>query len=148
MTCAAALLGSMLLVLTLLSAASRSAQTREDTIVYALQSDVQNWDPPNSVLRESIILGYNVFDHLAARDLKTGKVGPSLAVSWKAIDDTTWEVKLRQGVKFHDGTPFTAGDVKASFDRVLDEKLKLTARANHAKIKSVEVMDPHTVRFK
>ena len=49
-------------------------------VVYALQSDVQNWDPPNSVLRESIILGYNVFDHLAARDLKTGKVGPSLAV--------------------------------------------------------------------
>ena len=36
---------------------------------------MQNWDPPNSVLRESIILGYNVFDHLAARDLKTGKVG-------------------------------------------------------------------------
>ena len=35
-----------------------------------------NWDPPNSVLRESIILGYNVFDHLAARDLKTGKVVP------------------------------------------------------------------------
>ena len=83
------------------------AQTKDDTIVYALQSDVQNWDPPNSVLRESIILGYHVFDHLAARDLKTGKVGPSLAVSWKNVDDTTWEVKLRQGVKFHDGTPFS-----------------------------------------
>ena len=124
------------------------AQTKEDTIVYALQSDMQNWDPPNSVLRESIILGYHVFDHLAARDLKTGKVGPSLATSWKALDDTTWEVKLRQGVKFHDGSPFTAADVKASFDRVLDEKNKLTARGNHAKIKSVEVMDPHTVRFK
>ena len=54
-----------------------AAQTKDDTLVYALQSDVQNWDPPNSVLRESIILGYNVFDHLAARDLKSGKVGPS-----------------------------------------------------------------------
>ncbi|HEY7041597.1 MAG TPA: hypothetical protein VID28_22200, partial [Methylomirabilota bacterium] len=41
-----------------------AAQTKDDTLVYALQSDVQNWDPPNSVLRESIILGYNVFDHL------------------------------------------------------------------------------------
>src|SRR2546428_132208 len=92
-----------------------AAQTKDDTIVYALQSDMQNWDPPNSVLRESIILGYHVFDHLAARDLKTGKVGPSLATSWKALDDTTWEVKLREGVKFHDGTPFTAADVKASF---------------------------------
>jgi peptide/nickel transport system substrate-binding protein len=124
------------------------AQTKDDTIVYALQSDVQNWDPPNSVLRESIILGYHVFDHLAARDLKTGKVGPSLATSWKAIDDTTWEVKLRRNVKFHDGTPFGAKDVKATFERVLNPENKLTARGNHAKIKSIEVLDDATVRFK
>src|SRR5712691_7072103 len=124
------------------------AQTKDDTVVYAIQSDMQNWDPPNSVLRESIILGYHVFDHLAARDIKTGKVGPGLATSWRNLDDTTWEVKLRQNVKFHDGSPFTARDVKASFDRVLDEKNKLTARGNHTKIKSVEVVDDYTVRFK
>src|SRR5262249_8276066 len=128
--------------------ADLQAQTKDDTLVYALQSDVQNWDPPNSVLRESIILGYNVFDHLAARDLKTGKVGPSLALSWKSLDDTTWEVKLRPNVKFHDGTPFGAKDVKATFDRVLNPENKLTARGNHAKIKSVEVVDDLTVRFK
>src|SRR5256712_8747980 len=128
--------------------ATATAQTKDDTLVYALQSDMQNWDPPNSVLRESIILGYHVFDHLAARDLKTGKVGPGLALSWRTVDETTWEVKLRQKVKFHDGSPFTARDVKASFDRVLDEKNKLTARGNHTKIKSVEVVDDYTVRFK
>jgi peptide/nickel transport system substrate-binding protein len=140
--------GSALLVLLALGLAPADAQTKDDTVVYALQSDIPNWDPPNSVLRESIILGYNVFDHLAARDLKTGKVGPSLATSWRALDDTTWEVKLRQGVRFHDGTPFTARDVKATFDRVLDPEKKLTARGNHVKIKSVEVVDDHTVRFK
>ncbi len=141
-----AILGLLALVISLPAAAA--AQTTDDTIVYAIQSDMQNWDPPNSVLRESIILGYHVFDHLAARDLKTGKVGPSLATSWKNLDDTTWEVKLRHGVRFHDGTPFTARDVKATFDRVLDPEKKLTARGNHAKIKSVEVLDDHTVRFK
>ncbi|PYM17804.1 MAG: hypothetical protein DMD81_07795 [Candidatus Rokuibacteriota bacterium] len=124
------------------------AQTKDDTVVYAIQSDMQNWDPPNSVLRESIIMGYNVFDHLAARDLKTGKVGPSLATSWRNLDDTTWEVKLRPNVKFHDGTKFTARDVKATFDRVLNPENKITARGNHAKIKSVEVVDEGTVRFK
>src|SRR5439155_1301057 len=134
--------------LVLLLPALVRAQAKDDTVVYALQSDVQNWDPPNSVLRESIILGYHVFDHLAARDLKTGKVGPSLATSWRTLDDTTREVKLRQGVKFHDGTAFTARDVKATFDRVLDPEKKLTARGNHAKIKSVEVVDDHTVRVK
>src|SRR5258706_10198671 len=141
-----AVLLAVVVVLTLPAAAS--AQTKDDTIVYALQSDMQNWDPPNSVLRESIILGYHVFDHLAARDLKTGKVGPSLAVSWKNLDDTTWEVKLRKGVKFHDGTPFGAKDVKATFDRVLNPENKLTARGNHAKIKSIEGVDDLTARFK
>jgi peptide/nickel transport system substrate-binding protein len=139
---------ALLLAFTLLNPVNLPAQTKDDTIIYALQSDVQNWDPPNSVLRESIILGYNVFDHLAARDLKTGKVGPGLAVSWKNIDDTTWEVKLRPNVKFHDGTPFGAKDVKATFDRVLNPENKLTARGNHAKIKSVEVVDDLTARFK
>ncbi|MBI4607394.1 MAG: hypothetical protein HY726_00110 [Candidatus Rokubacteria bacterium] len=137
-----------LLSLGLVAPAPLDAQTKDETIVYALQGDLPNWDPPNSVLRESIILGYNVFDHLATRDLKTGRVIPSLATSWKALDDTTWEVKLRTDVKFHDGQKFAARDVKATFDRVLDEKNKLTARGNHAKIKSIEVVDDHTVRFR
>jgi peptide/nickel transport system substrate-binding protein len=142
-------LASMVVLgVSLLAPADLVAQSRDETVIYGLQSDVQTWDPPNSVLRENIILGYNVFDHLAARDLKTGKVGPSLAISWKNLDDTTWEVKLRQGVKFHDGSPFSARDVKASFDRVLNPENKLTARGNHAKIKSVEIVDDHTVRFK
>ena len=138
----------VLLAAALLMPVDVSAQTKDDTLVYALQSDLQTWDPPNSVLRESIILGYHVFDHLAARDLKTGKVGPSLAVSWKNVDDSTWEVKLRPNVKFHDGTPFSAKDVKATFERVLDPNLKLTYRPIHLKIKSVEIVDDLTVRFK
>src|SRR3989454_10088604 len=91
-----------LLVLVVSLPAPVAAQTKDDTLVYAIQSDMQNWDPPNSVLRESIILGYHVFDHLAARDLKTGKVGPSLATAWRNLDDTTWEVRLRPGVRFLD----------------------------------------------
>jgi len=144
---AAALGCALLLTLGLLPVAAH-AQTKEDTLVYALQSDIDTWDPPGSVLREAIILGYHVFDHLAVRDLKTRKVIPNLAISWKTIDDTTWEVKLRQGVKFHDGTPFTSKDVKATFDRVLDPVKKMIARGNHAKIKTVEIVDDYTVRFK
>ena len=144
----AALGFAFLLTLGLLLPSELPAQTKEDTIVYVFQSDVDTWDPPNSVQRTAIILGYNVFNHLAERDLKTMKVGPSLATAWKPLDDSTWEVTLRKGVKFHDGSPFTARDVKATFDRVLDPAKKLTARGNHAKIKTVEVVDDHTVRFK
>ena len=83
---------AVLLVLALGWASAGHAQSKDDTLVYALQSDIDTWDPPNSVLREAIILGYHVFDHLATRDLKTRRVIPSLATSWKNIDDTTWEV--------------------------------------------------------
>src|SRR5882724_4974574 len=138
----------LLAILALALVPPAGAQTREETLIYSLQSDIDNWDPPNSVLREAIILGYHVYDHLAVRDLKTRRVGPNLATSWTNIDDTTWEVKLRQGVKFHDGTPFTARDVKATFDRVLDPTKKMTARGNHAKIKAVDIIDDHTVRFR
>src|SRR5437899_10486902 len=92
--------------------ATATAQTKDDTLVYALQSDMQNWDPPNSVLRESIILGYHVLDHLAARDLKTRKGGPSLATAWRNPDDTTCEVKLRPCVMTHYSTPFTSPNTK------------------------------------
>src|SRR5207237_462771 len=70
---AAALGCALLLTIGLLPVAAQ-AQTKEDTLVYALQSDIDTWDPPGSVLREAIILGYHVFDHLAVRDLKTRKV--------------------------------------------------------------------------
>ena len=128
--------------------ASRARRPRTTPSSTRCSPTCDSWDPPASVLREAIILGYHAFDHLATRDLKTRRVGPNLATSWRNIDDTTWEVKLRQGVKFHDGTPFTAKDVKATFDRVLDPAKKMTARGNHAKIKSVEIVDDHTVRFK
>ena len=59
----------------------------------------------------------NVFEHLVTFDPKM-KLTPALAISWKAIDDKTWEIKLRPNVKFHDGSPFTADDVIFSFERV------------------------------
>src|SRR5260370_21112649 len=124
---------SLLLGLGLLVPAALRAQTKDDTVVYALQSDVNTWDPPNSVLREAFILSYNAFDHLAARDVKTGKVGPSLALSWQPLNDTTWEEKLRKGVKFPDGSPFTAPHVKATFHLVLNPENTLVARCNRAK---------------
>src|SRR5262245_13436220 len=86
----AATLGSMLLPILMLVSdpAGLAAQTKDDTIVYAIQSDVQTWDPPNSVLRESIILGYNVFDHLAARDLKTGQANVGIRTKKRYVGET------------------------------------------------------------
>ena len=68
-----------------------------------------NLGPNNAIAR-------HIFDLLVDSD-ENQQLRPGLAVSWKALNDTTWEFKLRQGVTFHDGTPFTADDVLFTFER-------------------------------
>jgi len=69
------------------------------------------------------------------------RMAPSLAESWsESPDKLAYEFKLRQGVKFHNGDPFTADDVKFSFERAKGAVLK-------QKVKEVVIVDPHTVRF-
>ena len=68
-------------------------------------------------------------------------MAPSLAESWTvSADQTAYEFKLRAGVKFHNGDPFTAEDVKFSFGRAKAKQL-------HEKVKEVVIIDPHRVRF-
>jgi peptide/nickel transport system substrate-binding protein len=59
----------------------------------------------------------NVYDTLVARDASMALV-PGLAESWRVLDDTTWEFRLRPGLRFHDGSALTSADVAASFQRV------------------------------
>jgi peptide/nickel transport system substrate-binding protein len=59
----------------------------------------------------------NIYDTLVARDDQMA-LRPGLAESWRVVDDSTWEFKLRPGVRFHDGSPLTSADVAASFQRV------------------------------
>ncbi len=74
---------------------------------------------------------------------------PGLATSWKTIDDTTWEFKLRKGVKFHDGTELTAEDVVFSIDRVPNVPNSPGPFSAYTKaIVAKEIVDPYTIRFK
>ncbi|RMF85972.1 MAG: ABC transporter substrate-binding protein, partial [Nitrospinota bacterium] len=63
------------------------------------------------------------------------------------LDDLTWEVKLRPGVKFHNGEPFTAHTVKFNLERVLNPAQKSPARGNWTWLKEVRVIDDHTVHL-
>ncbi len=77
-----------------------------------------------------------------------GKPAPDLAESWTASADATeWTLKLRQGVTFHDGRPFTAEDAVWSLTRVMDPKTDSPARALLAVIKSVEAPDAATLKL-
>lgn len=127
----------------LLPAAVASAQ--ESQITIARQVSTTAMDP--GFLREAATIVDNIFDTLVMRD-KDMKLVPGLAESWTAIDDTTWEFKLRHGVKFHNGEDFNADAVKFTIDRIIDPAAKSPTLSYIRTITGVEVIDPYTVRIK
>src|SRR5437870_13225668 len=118
----------------------------KDTLTVALPSHAPTLDPHMHFERVGILVNINMFDSLLHRNTKL-EYEPSLATSWKPINDTTWEFKLRKGVKFHNGDPLTAEDVKFSIERVTEpgkEKKKSPQYGNVRAIKDVRIVDADT----
>ena len=79
------------------------------------------------------------------------KIEGDLAESWEVSQDgLTYTFKLRKGVKFHDGSDFTAEDIKATYERIINPAPSVVSsrKAQHQDIKSIETPDPYTVVFK
>ena len=113
-----------------------------------LSADVTTMDPHFLTSQPNLTVGYHVFDALTRVDEKTQLI-PGLATSWRAVDATTWEFKLRTGVKFHDGSDLTAEDVIFSLDRPLNIKGSPGGFATFVRaIVSKEIVDPQTIRLK
>jgi peptide/nickel transport system substrate-binding protein len=83
----------------------------------AMSSPPSSIDPHFFNLFSNINVSDHMFETLVKMDPDSKPV-PGLAESWRLVDDTTWEFKLRRGVKFHDGSEFTAEDVAWSIDRI------------------------------
>jgi peptide/nickel transport system substrate-binding protein len=72
---------------------------------------------------------------------------PRLAESWKPLNDTTWEFKLRRSVKFHDGSDFTAEDVKFSIERIPTVSGPNPTTIYVRRVKETKIVDPHTLHI-
>jgi peptide/nickel transport system substrate-binding protein len=83
----------------------------DNSIRFAHEQVLNHADPYFSATYIAGILGENVWDTLVYRDPRSGAYQGGLAVAWRSIDDRTLELDLRQGVVFHDGSPFGADDV-------------------------------------
>ena len=111
-----------------------------------MSADVTSVDPHFTNITPNNTIGWHVFDALTHVDADARLV-PGLAESWRAVDDTTWEFKLRRGVKFHDGSDLTADDVLYSIDRAA--KLPNGQFGTFvAQLSDKRAVDSHTLRFR
>jgi peptide/nickel transport system substrate-binding protein len=123
------------------AAAQREISVGLQAAITSIDPHYHNLSPNNSLL-------LHIYEPLVQRDANM-KLIPGLAVSWRAVDDLTWEFKLRRNVKFHDGTPFTAEDVVATYKRVPIVPNSPSSMATFVKpIVETKVVDPYTIIFK
>ncbi len=118
------------------------------TLTFAMKEDVTSLDPLKAIQYGDIRLNILVAQQLVAPDRAGNFVGV-LAEGWEtSADGKTRTFKLRPDVKFHNGQPVTADDVKWIFDRILDEKAGAAMRSTYAGIKlQTEVVDPATIKI-
>ncbi len=116
----------------------------KNTIRWASQGDALSGDPMAANEAPTNSASRKIYDTLVYAD-KDLKFIPWLATSWTLINDTTWEFELRKGVKWHDGSDFTAEDVKFSFERVLSDTSDYKKQV--WSVKEVKIINPHKVHI-
>lgn len=123
--------------------ATGNAQVRELVITQGI--DVPGFDVHSTgssvTAIESVLV--NIFDYLVFRDAD-GNFEPALATDWEPVADDAWRFKLREGVLWHDGEPFTAEDVKFTLERISSDD-SLTEYANYRQIREVEIVGDYEI---
>jgi len=130
------------------------AQIPPDVLVVGQVAEPATMDPHVATAVNDFRILVNIYDGLVRYKSGTLEVEPALAESWEISDDgTVYTFDLREGVTFHDGTPFHAEAVKFNFDRMLDEEHPLHGTGPFplafffSAIEQTEVVDDTTVRF-
>ena len=131
--------------LTVLSIAlALAGAVHAQTFRWASQGDLQTLDPYSQNESFTNVLNGQIYEFLVARDKKLGLV-PSLATEWKQDGPLKWTFKLRRGVKFHDGRPFTADDVVFSMNRAKEKTSQIANYANS--LGEAKKIDDYTVEY-
>ncbi|MDU0328717.1 MULTISPECIES: ABC transporter substrate-binding protein [Paenibacillus] len=130
------------------SDAEQTAAAQGGELTYALATSPDTLDPHRSGLAVAVRVLRTIYDSLVVQ-LPDNTIKPWLAKEWTVSEDgLSYTFKLREDVKFHDGTPFNAEAVKFNFDRILDPATKAAnAAALLQPYKSSEVIDEYTVKL-
>jgi peptide/nickel transport system substrate-binding protein len=114
------------------------------TLRWAAQNDILTLDPHSQNHATTISIMQHCYEPLVRYDKKF-QIEPALAASWEQVNPAQWRFKLRQNVKFHDGSPFTADDVVFSYVRI--KQPQGTMQPYVTGVKDVVKVDDHTVDF-
>jgi len=114
------------------------------TLRWASQGDPQTADPYSQNEGLTNMFAQSVHDTLVMRD-NSLRLVPGLAVSWQQVNATTWRFNLRKGVRFHDGSPFSADDVVFSYERAQHPNSQL--RQYSVPVGKARRIDDYTVEF-
>jgi peptide/nickel transport system substrate-binding protein len=139
-------LTKLLILTALLLAAPLSAAMAAD-LVAAVDTPPRMMNPHGDDSDAGLSYMANFFDGLLQRKGADGELVPALAERWEHPDDLTWKFYLRKGVTFHNGNPFTAEDVKFSFERLSNPDVSEFLNTGK-QIESIEVIDDYTVSIK
>ncbi|MBB3266980.1 peptide/nickel transport system substrate-binding protein [Azospirillum sp. OGB3] len=124
------------------------APARAATLTVGTSAEPSALDPHYHNLGPNTRARKHVFESLVSMDAKM-RLQPELAESWRAVDETTWEFKLRKGVTFHDGTEFTAQDFVYTVCRIPNVANSPSSFTVYTKgIAGIEAPDPHTLIIK
>lgn len=115
------------------------------TFTYAAQADAVGLSPILTNDQVSSTINRHIYENLVERDAETNELVPWLAESWETPDDNTWIFTLRDGVTFHDGTPFNAEAVKFTFERIMDPEVGSPRASLLAPIESITAVDDLTL---
>ena len=114
-------------------------------LIIAQPAEATTMDPGRSTQVLTVNYFYNLYDSLTSWDAQL-RLQPALATAWRNTGETTWEFTLRPGVKFHDGQPLTAEDVKATLERNLIPGRTVVV-PGFSTIERIEALGPLAVRI-
>ncbi|MET0852160.1 MAG: ABC transporter substrate-binding protein [Candidatus Rokuibacteriota bacterium] len=138
-------LASALVLAAVLGLTSHDAPAQQKPVVVVQSGEAATLDWHMHCDKNAHEPDRQIFDTLLRRNLKTLQLEGNLAESWRLLNDTTWQFKLRRGVKFHNDEPFDASAVKFSVERMLNPQQAAPGRTSIATIDRVEIVDPLTV---
>jgi peptide/nickel transport system substrate-binding protein len=124
-----------------------SIDTPPGALVVALEAGPTHLDPRYAMDADSERISALIFNSLIRSD-KSSRLQPELAESWQAIDERTYVFRIRKGVRFHDGKPLTAADVKYTYESVLDPNSRSPKRGALRFLEGIDQLGPYEVRFR